>query len=565
MADDPNDRARRGVADGVWLVLTAGLIVLVIRYGFNFPYLDEWPMTAALAGHEPVWPWAWSWHNEHLLPLPRLLFGALFQIGHDLRLSMLVSVAMWSVLTRLLISTARRLRGRSSYADAVFPLLLLHPGQAENVLMSYQIGFALSALLAGIQLITILGGPVSARRVSIVGVTVTLLPLCGAHGLLFAGAGHLYLMAVLFRGPRVLAVLGLVAGLFSASVYHWLPGKPEPPAPPEWTVERFVAGFVGFGASGWGPAGAWLWPASGVFPLASAVVGWLVLAKGRAKAAFPLWVGMAGVFVSLHLLTAAVAWGRARFGVECVFAFRYVGLAAAMPVTVVLLALRFGSPRMSYFVPTASAVLALAALPVNVWQGVKWGSAMAFVQHTAVENLNAGVPVEVVSEQSHFLTYNDPAACAVFMERYAASGIGPVSSVRHAPCFEERSLTPSLPEGPVRCRDSGHTSAEGPGSALTFTASPPCRAYAVAIRGTYRPAPLWPPAVATVAVRRSPGGPEEVYVQPVFRRPTPRGDPLILAWVDGPVASVRVVPDVGAWGFRVTNASLWVRPSAVLP
>jgi hypothetical protein len=560
MADDPNARARRVVADATWLVLTAGLVALVLRYGVNVPYLDEWPMTAALAGQDPLWPWAWAWHNEHLLPLPRLLFWALFQVGQDLRLAMLVSVAVWSGLTRLLMSTARRLRGGPAFADAAFPLLLLHPGQAENVLMSYQIGFALSALLAGVQLVAILGGPASASRVATVGVTVTLLPLCGAHGLLFAAAGVLYLAAVLTRGPRTLASLGLIAGVFSASLYLGLPGKPMTPVPPELTAGRFVAGFVGFGASGWGPAGEWLWPASGVLPLASAVVGWVVLGKGRVNSRGPLWVGATGVFVSLHFLTAAVAWGRARYGVECVFALRYVGLAAALPVTVFLLAMRFGSPRMRSGVPVAMVGWALAALPVNVWQGCRWAGAMAFVQRTAVANLNAGVPVEVVSEQLHFLTYNDPAACATHMERYAASGIGSVTSVCHQPPFAEIPLPAPAPEGPVRSRETGHVTPAGPGAALTFTVPSPRHAYAVAIRGTYRPASLGPPAVATVAVRRTPGGPEEVFTQPVFRRPTPRGDPLILVWVDGPIASIRVVPDEGAWGFRVTSATLRVKP-----
>ena len=71
-----------------------------------------------------------------------------FRLTGDLRAGCLVSLIGISLVAAGLMQLARRVRGRASLADAVFPLLLMHVGQGENLYMGYQLAFMLTAALA---------------------------------------------------------------------------------------------------------------------------------------------------------------------------------------------------------------------------------------------------------------------------------------------------------------------------------------------------------------------------------------------------------------------------------
>jgi hypothetical protein len=561
-------RVARAAGDGCWAVLSVGLLALVVRCGVNLPYMDEWPNVDFLAARRPPWAWAFSWHNEHLLPLPRLVYWGAFVLGYDLRAAMVLSVVLWSALARVLVSAARAARGRPALSDALFPILLLHPGQFENVLMSYQICFSLSAFLAGCEFVLLAGGAVSPGRVAAVGACAAALPWCGGHGLLFALPGLGWMAAVALAGvagfggvgraARTVAVIGLLAGSVTASSYVWLPGKPSPPSDEPPGPGRWVAGVFGFAAAGYGPAGERFWPATAALPAGvwavAAAAGW----RARREAAGAKWSQYLGGVAALAGATAvalAVAWGRSRYGMHAVFFPRYVGLAALLPASAVLFCLRFGP---TWFAPVATAI-AVAMLPYNVWSGWGSGERLAEIQRSVLRDLTSGVPVEVVARQYHQLIYNDPDVVVGLIERYAASGVGSVGSVRHEPLTRAVPLPAPTPFGPLEELEGGGWAATGPGAGLVFEVGPTGFAYAVVIRGRYRFPGFWPPARATVAIRREPGGEDEVLTVPVFRYPTPQvGDSAITVWLDGPVSSVRVSPDDGKWGFRVTSAALLV-------
>ena len=58
------------------------LLALVARFGSNVPSWDEWDLVPALTGNQPVSAeWLWSQHNEHRVPLPRLVLLGLDAVG----------------------------------------------------------------------------------------------------------------------------------------------------------------------------------------------------------------------------------------------------------------------------------------------------------------------------------------------------------------------------------------------------------------------------------------------------------------------------------------------------
>src|SRR5438067_12856491 len=134
---EKGDRLTGWLLLGVWAALTAAALGFVLTFGTNTPYADEWEFVPALTGHERVLPWLWAQHNEHRLPLPRLIYYMLFQIAHDFRAGALLQIALLSGTSLVLMSLAARLRGRPYWTDVFFPVSLVHVGHWENLLIGY--------------------------------------------------------------------------------------------------------------------------------------------------------------------------------------------------------------------------------------------------------------------------------------------------------------------------------------------------------------------------------------------------------------------------------------------
>ena len=79
----------------VWATMLAAALLLVARFGNNVPSWDEWDMVPTLTGHQPVTAeWLWSQHNEHRVPLPRLVLLAINRLGGpDFRIGQYLNVS----------------------------------------------------------------------------------------------------------------------------------------------------------------------------------------------------------------------------------------------------------------------------------------------------------------------------------------------------------------------------------------------------------------------------------------------------------------------------------------
>src|SRR5437016_5821578 len=94
-----------------------------------------------------------------------------------------------------LILSARRLRGHTSLADAQFPMVLLHWGQYDNLMWSFQVQFVFSTVvcLDCLALLATARPDAWPGRRLVVGLCTLALPLCGANGAALAPALCLWL------------------------------------------------------------------------------------------------------------------------------------------------------------------------------------------------------------------------------------------------------------------------------------------------------------------------------------------------------------------------------------
>src|SRR5207244_4384111 len=170
--------------------------------------------------------------------------------------------------------TAARLRGRPSAADAFFPLLLLHWGQAANLLWGWQLQFFASVALACVALLAIVraGATIPQRRAAVtVGICALLLPLCGANGLGMVPALAVWPLALALlpevwtggggtRGNRALLALGI--GAFALTALYFVEWVRVPYPPPHQRVDQSLKPAGPSAAHGLSPATRAPWPLS---------------------------------------------------------------------------------------------------------------------------------------------------------------------------------------------------------------------------------------------------------------------------------------------------------------
>ena len=110
----------------LWALTLTSLLGAIARDGRNVPFEEDWLLVGPMTGHEPNLPaWLWSQNSEHRLPLPRLVNLAILRTTGDFRWTMVFDTLAVGAVAAAMILLARRLRGgRTSLADAFFPLLL---------------------------------------------------------------------------------------------------------------------------------------------------------------------------------------------------------------------------------------------------------------------------------------------------------------------------------------------------------------------------------------------------------------------------------------------------------
>jgi hypothetical protein len=431
---------------GTWSGMLLVVLLCIIRYGRNIPLAEDWHIVPALTGNEvDFWGWLWAQNNEHRVPLPRLLLlSAVWISGGDFRAGMVLNTLALAAAAAAMIFLARRLRGHVAYADAFFPLALLHLGHWENLVWSWQIQFVSSMLLTTLLLLLIVRygawPPLGASLAAALG--LLLLPLVGANGLAVVPAGALWLAYLGYvrwheaepRSKRLACTLWGAASLALLLIPLYFVGyeRPSwvPPNPGPWeslvTSGKFLAMSLGPIASAhWTGFTALIFS----FFVATSVV--LLWGLKRARAAErPRALGLVLFFGVLVLLILAMGWGRAALVPTWGMPDRYALLAVPILIWSYYVWQLYGPPRFARLVQVGLAALLLTLLPFNTLKGFEWRNWYARGMRAVEADIAAGASPALIAERHrvHLLHWDQPKLEAgIRMLREA--GIGPFAAL----------------------------------------------------------------------------------------------------------------------------------------
>ncbi len=408
-------RALRRALVAVWAIFTLGALAFVVMLGTNAPYADEWEFVPALLGEEPTLPWLWQQHNEHRMPLPRAIVFTYFKLTHDFRAGMVLQVAMLSALALYLMRLADTLRGKPHWADAFFPVSLLHIGHWENFVMGYQVCFVLFAVLAtSLAVIALRITHANGFRSGVLaGVCLTLLALTGGSGLVVVPVVSAWLVFVAVsvwrRGAKsraivvfLLAVLPLAYLRVYFQGYH----KPEHHPQPSSDVVRVatVTGEVLAVSLGMGLSAVWWLVATGLVAVGALTLA-LVVRRWKEPDERLSVAGLIAVAAGVTGVSLAIGVGRAGFDSWASMGLwsRYSLLAWPLLAVTYLVWVKLGRK----WIPISLCVAAALAFPGNTGVGMVTGARVAGDYAGVAAQAGSGLTAEQIvkgkpfSESSH--------------------------------------------------------------------------------------------------------------------------------------------------------------------
>ena len=364
-------------------------------------------MVPTLTGEQPVTiGWLWSQHNEHRVPLPRLLMLGLNRIvGIDFRTAMFFDVLASAGLAAAIIITAQRIRGAASLTDAFFPLVLLSWGQAVNFIWAWQVQFFSSFVLAGVALVSIVACGSLIRTgaaAMMVGLCVILLPLCGANGVALVPCLALWLLYIAIRHTRGVR-RGLIGGLATTgcllTALYFVGFEKVPYHPSSSGLHATLKTAVQFLTIGVGPATRWIWPTSGIMTLIFLGVAVLVVIRTAVNATErPRAIGLLLFVAAMVSLAGGLGLGRDGFEL------RYVTLAIPFWCCLYFIAMLYGPRAMPGFAPAGLFVFACLAWWPNTQVGLVYAAGLRERLHAFEQDVLAARPIyELVHRHGPFL------------------------------------------------------------------------------------------------------------------------------------------------------------------
>ncbi len=399
----------------VWLLMTVGACMYVHRYAPSTPFMDDLELVPFL-GPDAHWTVRelWGQHNEHRLPLPRALEVWVFDSTRDVRSMMYMEVALMSALALATLLVVRRIRGRTWLVDAVFPLVWLHTGNAENLLMGFSTSFVLPTMFASALILLVATRArlaLTSAQAVFAGLCLCAMPLCGGPGLVQVPALLVALIVATSwswrssdaRARRGFAIL-CVFLLLAVAIVAVYPIGLRPPEHPARTLDPVRIGAAGlrtatlvFGAAGrsW-----WPWSGIGVGALVLSTLALLVNTWRSKHAERRRVAALSCALAATACLVLSIGYGRAAAGPVAGFSLRYIPLVSPLAVTTVCAWTLFGGRVGRWLVP---GLLALTLLVADVTANVGEGANYGFVRQTCAKefasDLGSGMrPRELIAK-----------------------------------------------------------------------------------------------------------------------------------------------------------------------
>lgn len=436
-------------------------LAFIWLFGNNIPCLEDWGVVLALS-NSPHMPWyvvpIWLWvqNNEHRMPLPWLVHLLLFKFtGLDFRAGMFFNAIALSILALLMIRVARTLRGRTSFADAFFPLVLLNYGYFEYFTLSPTLSSVVTIMLAGVMLTILLraDSPLTPRRALVVGLCLFGLPLCGGMGLLLMPALAVWVGYVALRPyppaqpqdrrtrRRLLGFLGAtvcLTGLYF--VGYQRPGN----IPPNPGLGATLIACTEFSSMAFAISGIAHWPYLGLIVLslfllsvAALVLTWYRRPENRCRT-----LGLLFFLGALGSLILGLGWGRAGYGAGAGFALRYPVLASPILCGVYLAWVLVKSRPISSLVQFGLLLLACLTLPVNTMVGLSLAASRRQLGMEFERDARSGLPPSTLAERHAYWLFPDEHWLAVGLDLLRQARLEPYRSLPNEPILRDVAMPP---------------------------------------------------------------------------------------------------------------------------
>ncbi len=410
-------KGRYAVALLVSLATTTCAVATLLFVHFHaswVPFGDEYDIVPIVTGNQSLTlEWLWAPHNDHRIPLPRLVRWCLITaFGGDFR-SCVYAIPVISGLGAVgAVFAITRIRGRSSLADLFFPLIILHWGQVENLIWGFDLANVLPAILSiGVLFLAAWRPGIPDARVCLTAsIGLLAILLCGGGGLLLAGPMSLWLAWSNYQGLRAsqrrsdtairVAAMVMVALTWGVTILYFR-GLPRPPeVATAKTLFSNAQVAVAFLSTAFGLQFERFWWLTGGATLVALGVG-TVFAMGLA------WRSEAERFRALAVLTliggtllmaAAIGHGRANTGINGGLQSRYATFLVPAWCALYLLASHLiTSPRWVRFALVAAALVTQA----NAQFGLDYAKTFWTRRQEFVRDMEAGTPSFVLAEKYH--------------------------------------------------------------------------------------------------------------------------------------------------------------------
>lgn len=466
-ADRPLEESSRPASVfvwSVWALIFLSALRFAWRCGSPVPHFEDWFWVPYVLGETPIsLSWIWEQYFEHRAPLLKLLlYGSFSVFGLDERPILFLNVGLFGLLALAMMWAVRKVRGRSIYSDAFFPLALLNLGHAETFFWAGTFVYVATTFLCGMILVILFvtGSRLTVRSATLAGICLVLLPLCFGGGLVYAacmswGLGYFGLGLIRSEdyGDRKAGwILLAFVGITLLIVALYFVGYRDPRFGPMMvgkagrspvTVLKITLKFL-TEVFGWGGRYPFSRPMGSIMVALLAITGGCLVTEllHRWPRGWPPLLGLGFHLGSCLAVALAVGWGRAPWGPEALDSSRYA--AAAAPT---LLSLYFtwevcGPPRVRPFGRAALCSLVFAFLALNWMKGSELGEEHRRMAAAFQADVRAGTPIPQLISRHAFVTYYVHERLERYLRLLRDSRYGDYSNLPADPLFREVHLTP---------------------------------------------------------------------------------------------------------------------------
>jgi hypothetical protein len=489
---------------------------LVYRYGTKtLPQNDEvWVLYDAGPGMHLHWLWkTWA---EHRIPLAKFIWKGVLQLtDYDFRFGNFLTVFALAGIAGVMMWTARKIRGRTIFADAFFPLAILNFGQAQVFLWWWQINHVLAPIVACALLAVLMlhGNSLRLADIRWIGIGLIVLVLCGPGGLPYVVVFTVWLF-IWIATPSlrerqhwlgILVPIVITLALLGFYFVNYTPYFPvnDPPSVPSWpppagvfdsTIASLQILGVGLGIATKPYA---LFCGFAIFALGLATTAILIQRALKQPSEHLRALGLLLFLGAAAVLVFVIGRSRAGMGLDYIYQGHYLILVVpALCCIYFAWEIQGGAP--ARLIQFALLFVLAALLPLNLRAAIQIGQDVQQKTAAFEHDVRKGIPAPILAER-HFASDVVPRAdkLALILKDHKANGIGLFREIRDDPAVRAETVNPAdavLDRITLRDRIASASIRDNhPTGSLTWTQSQPRHIYAIRLRYAYiQAANVWP-------------------------------------------------------------------------